>query len=374
VNINPQELTILIIDDFSIDSGEYSGYIRSRSSPQPIPLISCVADTLELCQAYAPDLILLNFGRIKDRGLDFIAALQLQAGDFPFPPIALLSDLSDRSLSTAIQIASRPLGEFCQTLLEGSVDRPLDVTIDRIAVTEELAATTELLKQRDRELDAFAAFASYDLRSSLKGVANLATWLAEDLESYLTPDTRKQFDLLQSRVQRMSQSIADLLEYTQAGKQPITRVRFNVGELLTKIIDSFDIAAGFTIEIASPMPTIRTDRLALQQVFTKLIDNAIKHHDRSDGTVKIVAQSLENGYLFEIIDDGPGIDTQDRERIFELFKSLVPQKDEMSTGMGLAIAKKKIELQGGKIWVDSTPGFGSKFSFTWPEPSLMLPL
>lgn len=362
----------MIIDNFSINSGEYSGYIRSPYILQnPIPVVSCVADALGLCQAYAPDLILLNFGGIKDRGLDFIAALQLQAGDVPFPPIALLSDLSNRSISTAIRLASRPPEDFCQILEDRSVARPIDLIIDRISVTEELANTTELFKQRVRDLDAFNAFASYDLRSSLKGVANLATWLAEDLESYLTPDTRKQFDLLQSRVQRVSQSIADLLDYTQAGQRPISRVRVNVGELLTKIIDSFEVAAGFTIEIASAMPTIRTDRVSLQQVFANLIGNAIEHHDRADGRVQVFAHSQENCYLFEIIDDGPGIAPEDRERIFEVFQSLRPQKDDTSTGMGLAIAKKKVELQGGKIWVDSTPGVGSKFSFTWSAPSSM---
>jgi signal transduction histidine kinase len=372
VNINPRESTILIIDDFSIDSGEYSGYIRSRHSPQPIPVVSCVADTLELCQAYAPDLILLNFGRIKDRGLDFIADLQLAARDLPCPPIALLSDLSNRSIDAAIRLVSRLPTEFCQTLPDRSADLPIDLTLDRVSLTAELVHTTELLEQHDRELAAFAAFASYDLRSSLKGVANLATWLAEDLASYLTPDTRKQFDLIQSRVQRMSQQLEDLLQYTQAGKPPIERVRVNIGELLTKIIDAFEVETGFTVEIASAMPTLSTNRLWLQQVFTNLIGNAIKHHDRADGIVKIVAQPLEHYYLFEIIDDGPGIALQDRERIFEVFQSLPPQKDETSTGMGLAIAKKKIEIQGGKIWVDSTPGVGSKFSFTWPAPSSMV--
>jgi signal transduction histidine kinase len=248
-----------------------------------------------------------------------------------------------------------------------NIAEQLPSEIDRASVTAELARTAELLAQRDRELEAIAVFAASDLRPALKGIANLATWLAEDLESSLTPDNRRQFDLLNSRVQRIGQSIEDLLRYTQADRQPINRVRVNVSELLTKIIDSLDVATGFTIEIASAMPTIRTNRLALQQVFTNLIGNAIKHHDRTDGTVRIVAQPLEPGYLFEIIDDGPGIDPQDRERIFEVFQSLRPQKDDTSTGMGLAIAKKKVELQGGRIWVESNPGVGSKFSFTWTD-------
>lgn len=346
----------MIIDDSSLDRGVYSAYLLDRdSSPEPMRSIGGLTEMLKFCQARSPDLVLLNFTRSQDRGLDFIADFQLAAGDSLLPPIASLPDLANPERVTAMPSEREPAAR--------------ERRADPLSLSEELAATKKLLAQRDRELAAFAALASYDLRAPLKGIANLATWLAEDLESCLTPDTRKQFDLLQSRVRRMRLLIQDLLEYTQADRQPITRSVVNVGELLTKIIGSLSLGAEFTIEIASPMPTIRTDRVALQQVLTNLIDNAVKHHDRPDGRVRIVAQPQQNGYLFEISDDGPGIAPQDRERIFEVFQSLSPQQNETSTGMGLAIAKKKIELQGGKIWVDSTPRVGSKFSFTWPDAS-----
>jgi signal transduction histidine kinase len=358
VNTNFQELTILIIDDSSLDRGVYSAYILDRhSSTEPMRSIGGLADILKLCQERSPDLVLLNFARGKDRGLDFIADLQLAAGDSLLPPISSLPDLANPEPFTAMPLARDPA--------------PPERRVTPLSLSEELAATKKLLAQRDRELAAFTALASADLRAPLKGIANLATWLAEDLDSYLTPDTRKQFDLLQARVHRMRLLVKDLLEYTQAGQQPMTRSIVNVGELLTKIIGSFSLGAEFTIEIATPMPTLRTDRFALQHVLTNLIDNAVKHHHRPDGRVRIVSQPQQNGYLFEISDDGTGIAPQDRERIFEVFQSLSPQ-NEISTGMGLAIAKKKIELQGGKIWVDSTPGVGSKFSFTWPDASSMV--
>ncbi|PSB55980.1 sensor histidine kinase [Chamaesiphon polymorphus] len=365
MNTNFQELTILIIDDSSFDRGLYSAYILDRYSPtEPMRSIGGLVDMLDLCQERSPDLVLLNFTRSTERGLDFIADLQLKARDWVLPPIYSLPNLVNLERVTAMPLERVPAP---------SRER----RVNPLSLSEELAATKKLLAQRDRELAAFTALASSDLRPPLKGIANLATWLAEDLESYLTPDTRKQFDLLQARVRRMRLLIEDLLEYTQAGQQPMTRSVVNVGELLTQIIGSFSLGAKFTIEIASPMPTLRTDRFALQHVLTNLIDNAVKHHhsqretlrERTDGTVRIVAQQQQNSYLFEISDDGLGIAPQDRERIFEVFQSLSPQQDETSTGMGLAIAKKKIELHGGTIWVDSTPGVGSKFSFTWTDAS-----
>ncbi len=368
----------MIIDDSSLDRGVYNAYLLDRdSSTEPMRAVNGVADAVQLCQARSPDLVLLKFDRDKDRGLDFIAALQIEARDLFLPPIAIWPDLASCESSSAMRSGSRlaPAGSFPPQppLVDRFVAAPLPATIlDPLSLGAKLAATNELLAQRERELIAFETLVSQELRAPLKGIANLATWLVEDLESHLTPDTRKQFDLLQSRVRRMNLSIDRLLDYTQAGQQPITRSRVNVGQLLTKIIGSFDLTAGFSIEIAAPMPTFRTDRVALQQVFTDLLENAIEHHDRADGRVQIVAHQQQNCYLFEISDDGPGIAPQDRERIFEVFHSLTPQKDDPSPGMGLAIAKKKIELQGGKLWVDSTLRVGSKFSFTWTTAPLEL--
>jgi signal transduction histidine kinase len=279
----------------------------------------------------------------------------------------------------AVQIAiSLKQQKLLQTLADRSTDRERvqqqlrERTDSETFLIQELAYTSELLGQRERELDAFATVAAHDLRAPLKGVANLATWLIEDLDNCLTPDTRKHFDLLQSRVCRMTAAVEDLLQYVRVGQQQTSKVVVNVGELLTQIINSLGLATKFTIEIASEMPTLRTERVLLQQVFTNLIGNAIKHHDRSNGRVEILARpQQENVYLFEIVDDGPGIAPQDRERIFEVFQRLQPNGD-TNLGLGLAIVKKTIELHGGQIWVESNAGAGSKFSFTWTTAPLYL--
>ncbi|AFY95317.1 ATP-binding protein [Chamaesiphon minutus] len=408
MNTNFQKLTILIVDDSSFDCGIYSAYILDRHSfAEPTHSIGGVGDVLEICQERSPDLVLLNFARGNNQDLKFIADLQLVAEDSNLPPIWVLPDLANRERDWAnlfdrkLIPANLPSVEIVPDLTNRECDladelerelapaelfltplsivdrqsvapQPPERELEIVSLREEIAKTKGLLAQRDRELAAFTALASYALRAPLKGIANLATWLAEDLESCLTPDTRKQFDLLQVCVRKMQLLIQDLLAYTQADRQPIARSVFNVSELLTQIIGSFSLGAEFTIEVASPMPRLRTDRVALQQVLTYLIDNGVRHHDRPDGKVRIVAQPQRTGYLFEISDDGPGIARQDRERIFEVFQKLSLKQDNLSTGMGLAIAKKKIELQGGKIWIDSTPGVGSKFSFTWPDPSSMM--
>jgi signal transduction histidine kinase/DNA-binding NarL/FixJ family response regulator len=284
-----------------------------------------------------------------------------------------LSFLEQLSVQLTIAIEQSKLSHTLQARIASQQQVEAELrqqTKAQSALIQQLATTTELLRQRNQELDAFAAVASHDLRSPLRGIANLAQWLEEDLQQFLTPETRQQFDLLATRVQRMDNLVEDLLEYARLGRSSTTKVEVNVQELIAQIIDSLGLNDKFTIEIVTQMPTLTTDRIALQQVLSNLLNNAVKHHHRPDGRVEIFATLQGSFYLFEIVDDGPGIVPQDRERIFEVFQTSSQHDRSVSTGMGLAIVKKTIELQGGTIWLDSIVGEGSKFSFTWPiDPS-----
>jgi len=106
----------------------------------------------------------------------------------------------------------------------------------------------------------------------------------------------------------------------------------------------------------------------LQQVFTNLISNALKyHHHPATGTVHIGCDDAGEFYQFSVADDGPGIDPEYHDRIFIIFQTLTERDTLESTGVGLAIVKKIVERQGGRIWVKSAEGQGAKFIFTWPK-------
>jgi signal transduction histidine kinase len=109
-----------------------------------------------------------------------------------------------------------------------------------------------------------------------------------------------------------------------------------------------------------------TQKSALELVLRNLISNAIKHHDRTEINLDISAKENGKFYRFSVRDDGPGIATEYHERIFEMFKTLKPRDEIEGSGMGLAIIKKLIERQGGKIWVESQAGKrGTNFIFDW---------
>ena len=226
-----------------------------------------------------------------------------------------------------------------------------------------LLKTTSLLKKRNQELDRFAYVTSHDLKAPLRAIANLATWLSEDLLGQIPAENQKQLDLMQSRVQRMDNLIQGLLEYSRVGKRTIPIEQVDVRDIVDEAIALLP-ALEFEIAIA-PMPTLDTQPILLRQIFANLIDNAIKYHPHSQGKITISAEEQGNFYQFGVTDDGLGIDPQYHERIFTIFQTLQARDTIESTGIGLSIVKKIIEGQGGKIWVDSQLGEGSTFYFTW---------
>ncbi len=229
-----------------------------------------------------------------------------------------------------------------------------------------LAHSATLLQERNRELDSFVHIVSHDLKAPLRAIANLSEWIEEDLAASLSPDIAEQMTLLRRRVYRMEATIVGLLDYSRAGRTDTQRERVNIAELLAETIDSIAPPPTFKITI-DPMPTIHAQRLLLARVFANLIGNAIKHHDRADGSVRISSRDLGDCYEFAIADDGCGIAPEDRHRIFIIFQSANPQKHPDSSGIGLSIVKKIVEAESGTIRVESELDLGTTFYFTWPK-------
>jgi signal transduction histidine kinase/DNA-binding response OmpR family regulator len=230
-----------------------------------------------------------------------------------------------------------------------------------------MSETAECLKQRNQELDEFAYVASHDLKAPLRAIANLANWLSEDLNGTIPEENQHQLDLLQSRVKRMEQLIQGLLTYSRIGRQAAPQETINVADLIAETIDFLSPPPEFIIEIAPEMPTLTTDKLALHQVFSNLIGNAIKYHPRHDGKIIISVGDRETFYQFAVKDDGRGIAPEYHQKIFGIFQTLQSRDEIESTGIGLSIVKKIVEFQGGEITLESQIDRGTTFYFTWKK-------
>ncbi|MFQ3617855.1 MAG: ATP-binding protein [Cyanobacteriota bacterium] len=274
-----------------------------------------------------------------------------------FPVEISLSEIQFEDRRIAI---IRDITQFLET--EAKLKARAD-ELDRL--TRDLAETNEMLEDRNRELEQFAYVASHDLKAPLRAIANLSEWIEEDLSGQLPPENQQQLHLLRGRVHRMEALINGLLEYSRVGRieSPVERVSLSV--LLDEVIDSIDPPDTFTITIPPDLPTLITKRLPLRQVFANLISNAVKHHDRSDGQVRIGMKDLGDRYEFSVADDGPGIAPEYHRKVFMIFQTLQARDVKESTGVGLSIVKRIVETEGGIIRLDSEEGAGSTFYFTW---------
>lgn len=244
-------------------------------------------------------------------------------------------------------------------------DRQLQHQAQKLADTnQDLVALNQLLESRNRELSQFAYIVSHDLKAPLRGISHLSQWIEEDLEDKLDADSRKNMSLLRNRVGRMNNFIDGLLEYARAGEER-EKTEVDVRQLLYEIIDAIAPPPQFNIEIETQMPILYTEVLPLQQVFSNLISNGIKHHPREDGRIAISATQEENQYLFSIKDDGAGIPVEHQAKIFAIFQTLSSKDRQENTGIGLSIVKKIVENRGDKIWLESEPDRGTTFHFTW---------
>ena len=279
-----------------------------------------------------------------------------------------LLDRLSLQMSIAIQQAELVADLKAALANQQAIEHQLRERVLEIEQTNlQLSDTSHLLSQRNQELNDFSHIVSHDLQAPLRGISNLSQWLGEDLGGKLPVKNQQQLELIQDRVVQMTALIDGLLQYARIGRESIEPASTNIGQLLAELVDVLAPPPNFQVLFAADLPTIETPALLLKQVFTNLIGNAIKYHDRPNGRVEVLITDLGAFWQFTIVDDGPGIDPEHHHKIFGIFKTLVSRDNTKGTGIGLAIVQKIVETQGGSVWVESELGKGSAFSFTWPK-------
>ncbi|MBU0755737.1 MAG: GHKL domain-containing protein, partial [Planctomycetes bacterium] len=202
----------------------------------------------------------------------------------------------------------------------------------------------------------------------LRAIDNLTQWIEEDLDPHLKGETRRNMDLLKSRVRRMEKMIDGILAYARTDIRDLKLETVDLQELLREVVDLLVPPPTFKIEIDEELPILETVKSPLHQVFSNLINNAIKHHHRPEsGVIRISSREEEHFFRFEVADNGPGIDRAFHNDIFMMFKTLRPRDEVEGTGIGLPLVKKIVEQAGGILRIESAPDQGSTFIIQWPK-------
>lgn len=241
-----------------------------------------------------------------------------------------------------------------------------DVT-DRHLAERKQAALLQQVAQINEELTHFAYVVSHDLKAPLRGIRLIAEWLCADYGDKLDDDGREQLTLLQSRVARMHNLIDGVLQYSRVGRITEEKTDVDLNELVSDIVDGIAPPEHIRVVAADDLPTIEGERTRITQIFQNLLTNAVKFMDKPAGEIRIGCVEDGDFWRFSVADNGPGIEEKYFDRIFRLFQTLVPRDEFESTGVGLALVKKTVELHGGRICVESELGRGATFLFTLPR-------
>jgi signal transduction histidine kinase/drug/metabolite transporter superfamily protein YnfA len=229
---------------------------------------------------------------------------------------------------------------------------------------------TELLRELEsanQELKDFAYIASHDLKAPLRAIKTLADWISTDYADKLDQDGQEQLKLLKQRVDRMHNLIDGILQYSRVGRVREKNVNVQLDKLLPEIIDTLAPPANIKITVDTELPTIKCEETRITQVFQNLLSNAVKYMDKPEGSIRVGCSEEGESWKFSVSDNGPGIEKQHWERIFKIFQTLAPRDEFESTGIGLTVVKKIVEIYGGRIWLDSEVGKGTTFFFTFPK-------
>jgi len=285
-------------------------------------------------------------------------------------------DERQRSLM-AIPLVSRGqvLGVITQAAPEGKVftreDALLAAELARHgSLAIDNARLYEESQQAVRAREEVLAIVSHDLRNPLSAVTLAASLMK--MSKSIAADDREQLDVLDVSAGRMRRLIDDLLDVTrlEGGKRlPVEPAPVNVEELLAETHELFKSQAAsasisLQYRVEDGVPVVAADRHRVLQVLSNLIGNALKFTPPG-GVISYAAEARPAEVLFTVADTGPGIP---KEHLGDVFKTYWQAKrtERLGTGLGLPIAKGVVDAHGGKIWVKSGPGAGTKFYFTLP--------
>lgn len=225
------------------------------------------------------------------------------------------------------------------------------------------------LKEKSAELERFTYTVSHDLNSPLVTIKSFLAFLEQDLANQDATQISKDFNYIRLAADKMGQLLSELLEFSRIGRKSNQPTRFTFQEMLKDVMTvtaGSVVDRGVMVKVAAADLTLIGDRVRLAGIWQNLVDNAVKFMGEQESPrLEIGVEVGMPTPVFYVRDNGMGIDPAYHEKVFGFFERL--DSSTKGTGLGLAVVKRIVELNGGKIWVESDGhGSGSCFRFTLP--------
>ncbi len=252
-------------------------------------------------------------------------------------------------------------------LLESSDSLKLVDFIDNqtkeiIKINKQKDKLVESLERQNQELNDYAHMVSHDLKSPLQSIDALTTWVIDDYSEVLDASGKETLELIRDNVEKMDTLVKGILQYSTIDKIEKELYDVSLNILVNNIINNLDQTENVSFIIPNKLPIIKGDNYRLEQLFSHLINNAIKFNDKKQINIEIGFTEENNYWKFYIKDNGKGIEKKYFDKIFVAFQKL--EDNYQSSGIGLSIVKKIVELYKGEIYLQSILNEGSTFYFS----------
>ena len=236
------------------------------------------------------------------------------------------------------------------------------ITLEACKAYENQNTLLQRLEERNEELNNYAHIVSHDLKSPLRNMDALVSWLKEDHTKDFSEDALNYIDLIDENITRMEALVSGILEYSTIGLKDFRSSFIDLNVILKDILNHIYIPKHINVSVSKDFPTIKGDTYRLQQLFQNLISNAVKYNDKDIGEIEVGFEQQGKKYIYYVKDNGKGIEEKYHTKIFNVFQKLENHKN--STGIGLSIVEKIVSNYGGKVWLTSELKKGTTFFFT----------
>ncbi len=363
------KLEVLIVEDNSADSELTLHTLRRGGFEVCAEVVQTPEEFRQGVRSKPPDVVLADYNLGRWRGMEALEILRNEGLDIPM--ILVSGALGD---ATAVECIKQGATDYVLkdslARLPAAVRRALQekrLRQERSQAQAELAKRLQELAKSNAELEQFAYVASHDLQEPLRMVASYTQLLSERYRGKLDEQADKYIQYAMDGALRMQALIQDLLAFSRVGRLGTERQSADCSQVIDGALKSLGAAleaSGAKVKHES-LPTVMANVVQLRQLFQNLIGNAIKFRGTAAPEIRIEAERRGDEWEFSVADNGIGIAPEHGAEIFTVFSRLHTREEYPGNGIGLAICKKIVEQQGGKIWVESQPGAGATFKFTW---------
>jgi signal transduction histidine kinase len=366
----PNRLRVLLIEDVPADAEIEIAELRRAGFEVSADVVGTRDRVRERLGKTSYDVILADYSLPSFRGMDALDILREK--NLNTPLILVTGALNGE---TAVECVKQGAMDYVLkdhlARLPISVRRALDeirLRQERAQAQQQLADKVEELARSNCELEQFAYIASHDLQEPLRMVASYTQLLSERYRGQLDSSADRYISYAVEGATRMQALLADLLAFSRVGRNGATPAPTDVNSAINEVLKNLvlTLKEHCVTVTCNPLPTILADRFQVVQLFQNLIGNAIKFRAKRSPCVTISAERKGHQWTFSVFDNGIGIAAEHNELIFKVFQRLHTRVEYPGNGVGLAICKKIVEHNGGRIWVESELGHGSNFRFTFP--------